>query len=248
MSSEDTSRPRVAIIGAAGGIGSALSKRLAASGAHLHLAGRSEDPLRALADELDAPFEALDAQDFDAVEGFVAKASEDGALRGLVNLAGSILLKPAHRTTRKDLDEALGQNVATAFATVRAAAQHMRREGGSVVLMASSASTVGLPNHEAIAAAKGGVAAIAQAAAASYATNGLRVNALAPGLVRTPMSRRITENERSLEASIAMHPLGRIGEPDDVASLITWLVSEESSWVTGQVWSIDGGLASLKGR
>ena len=88
----------------------------------------------------------------------------------------------------------------------------------------------------------------AVSAAATYASSGVRVNAVAPGLVKTPMTSRIVENEVARKASLALHPLGRLGEPQDVASLIAWLLGPESAWVTGQVWAVDGGLSSLKGR
>ena len=84
--------------------------------------------------------------------------------------------------------------------------------------------------------------------AVALADKRIRVNAVAPGLTRTPMTRGIVENELSLKASTALHPLGRIGEPDDIASLIAWLLGPQSEWVTGQVWSVDGGLSSLKTR
>jgi NAD(P)-dependent dehydrogenase (short-subunit alcohol dehydrogenase family) len=105
-----------------------------------------------------------------------------------------------------------------------------------------------LSNHEAIAAAKGAINGLVLSAAASYAPRGIRVNAVAPGLVRTPMTSRITGNEASLKASTAMHALGRIGEPEDVASGLAWLLDPAQSWVTGQILGIDGGLGSLRGR
>jgi len=85
-------------------------------------------------------------------------------------------------------------------------------------------------------------------AAASYAARGIRVNCVAPGLVRTPLTARLTNNESSLKSSLAMHALGRLGEPGDVVRAIAWLLSPEQSWVTGQVLGIDGGLASVRPR
>jgi len=105
-----------------------------------------------------------------------------------------------------------------------------------------------LPSHEAIAAAKAGVVGLVRSAAATYAAKGIRVNAVEPGLVDTPMSAGITGNEMMLRASTAMHPLGRIGRPEEIASLITWLLSDSGSWVTGQVIGVDGGLGSLRAK
>jgi 3-oxoacyl-[acyl-carrier protein] reductase len=114
--------------------------------------------------------------------------------------------------------------------------------------VSSAAAGYGLPNHEVIAAAKAGVAGLVRSAAATYAARGLRFNAIAPGLLETPMTERITGNEKALEASQAMHALGRIGSPDEAASLIAWLLGPDAAWVTGQIWGIDGGLSSVKAR
>ena len=124
----------------------------------------------------------------------------------------------------------------------------MTATGGSVVLVSSAAARVGLVNHEAIAAAKAGVIGLTLSAAATYAPRGIRVNCVAPGLVRTPMTARLTANEASLKASTAMHALGRVGDPADVAGAIDWLLGPDSGWVTGQVLGIDGGLATVRPR
>src|SRR5690606_21524138 len=112
--------------------------------------------------------------------------------------------------------------------------------------LSTAAASTGLINHEAVAAAKAAVEGLTRSAAATYARSNIRCNAVAPGLVNTPMAERITKNPASLEASKAMHPLGRIGEPEDVASAIAWLVAPEQTWVTGQVLGVDGGLARLR--
>jgi NAD(P)-dependent dehydrogenase (short-subunit alcohol dehydrogenase family) len=117
-----------------------------------------------------------------------------------------------------------------------------------VVLLASAAARTGLPNHEAIAAAKGGVIGLALSAAATYSKAKIRFNVVAPGLVRTDATARITESPAGSKASLGMHPLGRLGEPEDVVAAIQWLLDPTQSWVTGQVIGVDGGLADLKIR
>jgi len=234
------------ILGAAGGIGSRIAHALAADGATLVLAGRSLERLTPLADALGAEAWTVDAADFAAVEALTSDtAARHGRVAGMVNAVGSILLKPAHLTSEAELAETLRLNLQTAFATVRAAGRVMT-QGGSVLLFSSAAAEAGLPNHEAIAAAKGAVAGLVRSAAATYAPRRLRVNALAPGLVATPLAARITGNPASLAASVAMHPLGRIGDPADLAAPARWLLDPASDWVTGQVIPVDGGMARLR--
>lgn len=180
-------------------------------------------------------------------EAFELAAKEFRTLSGAVNLCGSILLKPAHLTTDQEFADTIAANLTTAFNVLRAAARTMTA-GGSVVLMSTAATRIGLANHEAIAAAKAGVNGLVISAAATYAARGLRVNAVAPGLVRTPLAAKITGNELALKTSTALHPLGRIGEPADVAAAITWLLDPATTWVTGQVIGVDGGLSTVRAK
>lgn len=245
MTEESSQVTVFAVLGASGGIGGALARRLAEDGHRVILGGRRSTALESLAQEIDGvPFE-VDGREFDQVESFLERSGEEGRLAGVANCAGSLLLKPAHLTTAQELTDTLDANLRTAFAVVRAAGKTMRK-GGSVVLVSSAAAQIGLPNHEAIAAAKAAVAGLARSAAATYARRGLRVNAVAPGLVATPMTEKIVSNERARKASEALHALGRVGRPEEVAAAIAWLLDERSGWITGQVWGVDGGLASLK--
>jgi NAD(P)-dependent dehydrogenase (short-subunit alcohol dehydrogenase family) len=134
------------------------------------------------------------------------------------------------------------------FSVLRAAAPILSRGGGSVVLVSSAAARIGLPNHEAVAAAKAGVLGLARSAAATYASRGVRVTVVSPGLVRTPLAARIVDHEPSLRASAAMHALGRIGEPEEVARMIAFLLAPEQGWITGQEFGVDGGLGTLRAR
>ena len=169
-------------------------------------------------------------------------------LDGAVNCVGSLLLKPAHITTDTEWANTIALNLSTAFYLVRAATKKMTKEGGSIVLISTAAAQTGLANHEAIAAAKGGVIGLTLSAAASYAARRIRVNSVAPGLVESQLTERITSRDNARQASLSMHALGRLGRPDDVARAITWLLDPEQDWVTGQVIGVDGGLGSVRAR
>ncbi len=238
----------IVLLGAYGGIGSELARRLASKGYRLMLAGRNPEKLALLAKELGAASEVVDATDSAQIENCVAHAAETfGGLHGIANCFGSLILKPAHLTTDAELDETLAVNLRSAFATVRAAARNMK-QGGSVVLCSSAAARLGMANHEAIAAAKAGILGLTLAAAASYASRNIRINAVAPGLTRTPLTERITGNETMAKGSLNMHALGRFGEPADVASAMEWLLDPQQQWITGQVMGVDGGLATIRAR
>ena len=240
---------RVLVIGAAGGIGSALVRRLVASGGKVFLAGRDATRLETLATELGMPWGTVEATDPDAIDALADRAtSELGGLDGLANCAGSILLKPAHLTSAADWNATIATNLTSAFGCVRAGGRLMKGEGGSVVLVSSAAARVGLANHEAIAAAKAGIIGLVLSAAATYAKQKVRFNAVAPGLVRTPLSKGLLSSELAEKASVVLHPLGRLGEPDEVAAAIQWFLDPAQGWITGQVLGIDGGLADLRGR
>jgi NAD(P)-dependent dehydrogenase (short-subunit alcohol dehydrogenase family) len=236
---------RYAIIGATGGIGSALARMLRQRGGEPILLGRSAERLAPLAEELRAASLVVDAAKIEELEQAVLSL---GAIQGIVNCAGSILLKPAHLVSEAEWRQTIDTNLTTAFATVRAGAKALMAQGGSIVLCATAAARTGMANHEAIATAKGGVIGLTLSAAATYAPRNIRVNCVAPGLVDTPLAARITANEAALKMSVGMHALGRIGKPADVASGIAWLLDPENSWVTGQTLGIDGGLGTVRAR
>ena len=248
MNAHADSGPATLIFGAYGGIGAALARRLHEEGVPLALSGRDEPKLTTLADELGALALPADASDFDAVDAVVARTVEHfGGVAAVVNCAGSLLLKPAHMTKSDEFRTTIDASLTTSFAILRSSVRPMMKSGsGSLVFVSTAAALHGLPNHEAIAAAKGGVDALVRSAAATYGKAGIRVNAVAPGLVATPLTSRITGSEAARAASEAMHALGRIGTPDDVVGAIRWLLSEEASWVTGQTLGVDGGLAAVR--
>jgi NAD(P)-dependent dehydrogenase (short-subunit alcohol dehydrogenase family) len=235
------------IVGAAGGIGQELCALIAQSGGEAYLVGRTAARLAPLAQQYGWGYSGADAADWEQLDAAISAAQGTlGGIQSAVCLAGSLLLKPAHLTSRSDLEQTMQANLVTAFGLVRACAPRMVAEGGSIVLMSSSAGRIGLSNHEAIAMCKAGVEGLVRSAAATYAGRGVRVNAIAPGLVQTPLTEKIWSNPRSAEASRSMHALGRLGEPGDIARAIFWLMSPAQSWVTGQTLAVDGGLGSIK--
>src|SRR5271157_305806 len=238
------------VLGATGGIGSAVCSLLVARGDSVLAAGRDPEKLAYLrANQHGVTAIEADARDPGAVARAVVAAAElTGSLDGVVNCVGSILLKPAHLTSVEEWQATLDVNLSTAFLAVKYGAKALGGRGGSIVLVASAAAQVGLANHEAVAAAKAGVMGLMRSAAATYAAQGVRVNCVAPGLVRTPLTERITASPTAARTSLAMHPLGRLGEPGDVARAIVFLLDPENDWITGQVVGVDGGLGSLKVR
>ncbi|MFZ4115287.1 MAG: SDR family NAD(P)-dependent oxidoreductase [Chthoniobacterales bacterium] len=251
-----TDRPVALVIGASGGIGSSVVASLLSKGWDVIAAARDHEKLESALAPLNnqsgrLKIGVLDASNSSEVTSFFdSTVTECGRLDGVVNCAGSILLKPAHLISNEEFEETLSLNLKTAFYLLRPSVRLMMKQptGGSIVFCSSVAAQRGLINHEAIAAAKAGIEGMALAAAATYASYNIRVNCVAPGLIRTGLTQKFTENEAILKKSAAMHPLGRIGEPTEVASAITWFLDPIQSWVTGQVLSVDGGLGNLQAR
>ncbi|CEM01672.1 unnamed protein product [Vitrella brassicaformis CCMP3155] len=229
------------------GIGRALAMRMSARGVPVHLASRSEDHLKQLASELpNTTYTVCDV----TKEGDIKRAYEEandqaGAIQGLAYAVGSIVLKPYKSVTRKDLMQTFELNAACAIEAATTCAPTLKDSGGSIVLFSTVACHVGLPNHTIIAAAKGAVESATRSLAVDLAPD-VRVNCIAPSLTRSSLSASMTKSEAMANAIAAIHPLGRIGEPDDIASLAAFLLTnEDSGWITGQVIGVDGGRSTL---
>ncbi len=240
---------RYLIFGATGGIGGSLVRLLTAEGNQVAISGRNADSLSRLQAETGAtPFPG-DLEEWDRAKEIVESAAEYlGGLDGVASCIGSLLLKPAHLTTRDQYDSVLATNLTTSFGIVRAATKALFSSGGSIVLTATAAAKTGIANHDAIATAKAGVIGLTQSPAATYAPRKIRLNCVAPGLVETPLSEAILSNPAGRLASEQMHPLGRIGNAEEIARSIAWLLSPDQGWITGQILAVDGGLSSLLPR
>jgi len=241
--------PVILITGATGGIGKATARRLHARNFNLIVSGRNLTALSVLGSELNATSLAADLTEPDQVNGLIQDAlAVHGRIDGIIHAVGSMMLKPAHITTIEEFRSTLELNLFSAFYLLKFGAKAMMDSGGAFVFFSTVATAIGLPNHEAITAAKSGIDGMVISAAATYANKKIRVNAVAPGLTDTPLASRITGNETSLKASIALHPLGRIGNVEDIASAAEWLIDPQQSWVTGQILRVDGGLSTVRSR
>jgi len=233
------------IYGGNGGIGAATARALKSQGFGLHLAGRNAASLQALAAELDAGFSVADVED---PASFAAVTAEAGpALSALVYAVGTITLKPLTRLTADEFTRDFRVNALGAVLAVQAALPALKAHDGqaSVLLFSSVAVQQGFASHASISMAKGAVEGLTRALAAELAPR-LRVNCIAPSLTRTPLAAALTGNEQMAQAIAQMHAMGRLGMPDDIAALAAFLVSDQASWITGQVFGVDGGRSSLR--
>lgn len=238
------------ITGATGAIGSALAHRLSARGCELVLTARDTTELDTLAATLPGHTLVLpgDVTDPATVALLLDKAqSALGPITGLAHCVGSTLIRPLHLTAEADLEALFRLNYFSAFHVLKAfiAAALKHKQPGSAVLIGTLVARAGFPNHEAIAGAKAAVAALAMGAAATYAEKGIRVNCVHPGLTRSTLSARLTGTPEAIERNARMNPMGMIGEGDDSAAVIDFLLSEQARWITAQQWGVDGGHAVI---
>jgi NAD(P)-dependent dehydrogenase (short-subunit alcohol dehydrogenase family) len=236
------------VTGASSGIGAAIARRCADEGSRVLAVGRDEERLAATvahAPDLITPCIA-DLTEAGAGEACVRAAldAHGGRLDGLVHAAGTVLRNedPA-ATTDETFDRIIDENLGAAFRLVRAALPALAEAGdAAIVLCGSQLAHIGIAGYASYSAAKGGVTALSRALAVQVGPQGVRVNVLAPGVVKTPMAYVDREDFDEREATIAgMHPLRRIGQPEDMAGPAVFLLSADSAWMTGQVLHVDGG-------
>jgi NAD(P)-dependent dehydrogenase (short-subunit alcohol dehydrogenase family) len=236
------------ITGAAGGLGRAVAARLHERGWRLALVSRD-------AQRLDGapPGAVTIAADCSSAEGAahaVAACREHfgRAPDRLAHCAGSVLLAPLHRTSTEQYRDVMRANLDTAFFTLGAFIKGCldAKQPGAAVLVSSVVARIGVLNHEAVAAAKAGVEGLARSAAATYAGRGLRVNVIAPGILRTPATERLFAGPGAEQGIAAQYPLGRYGAAEDAAGAMAWLLSDDAGWVTGQVLPVDGGFTAVR--
>lgn len=235
----------VLIFGATGGVGSALARRLSEQGVELHLSGRDVDRLQALGRALSCPVSQADVLEEGAVDRVVSEAGDP--IEGLVYSVGSVTLKPLGRISDADMLRDFRLNALGAASAVRSALPALKRSGSaSVVLFSTVAAGRGFAFHGSVAMAKGAVEALTRSLAAELSP-AIRVNCIAPSLTRTSLTAGLIATDSAAAAMARAHPLQRVGEPEDIAATAAFLLSDQASWITGQVFGVDGGRSTLAG-
>mgnify|MGYP000855281850 FL=1 len=249
LTTQGTRMEKVALItGASGGLGQALAARLDAAGWKLVLAGRDGERLGAAYDSRHLQIVGDCSTAAGARNILDAARAQHMLPVALAHCVGNIRLGALHRMSETDFMDCLSANLISAFHTLAAFVGALReaRSPGAAVLVSSAAARIGTPNHEAVAAAKAGLEGLVRGTAASYAGNGIRVNAVAPGIMDTPAAAGIIGSATAREAAAKQYPLPGIGVPDELAELMAWLLSGQAARVTGQTWSMDAGFSTIR--
>jgi 3-oxoacyl-[acyl-carrier protein] reductase len=235
------------ITGASGGIGAAIARALHGAGATVGLSGTRQEPLEALAADLGGRAHVLPCNlgDKDAVEGLPKQAiAAMGSLDIVVNNAGITRDQLFMRMSDADWDDVLNVNLTSAMRLCRAAVRPMMKaRWGRIVNVGSVVGSIGNPGQVNYAAAKAGLEGMTKSIAHEVATRGITANVVAPGFIATPMTDKLTEDQKA--ALFAKIPAGRMGTPEEVAGAALYLASPEAGYVTGAVLHVNGGLAML---
>jgi NAD(P)-dependent dehydrogenase (short-subunit alcohol dehydrogenase family) len=229
------------IFGATGSVGSSLAEQLKNSGNDIHLVARNESEVKAIAEKLDCSYTVTDVLE----DGFIEKIKSDiNEIKGIAYCVGSIDLKPLRMVTEADMNKCMKLNLYSAIEAIKGYQEILKKNKGSVVLFSTVAAQRGFTNHTIIASAKAAVEGLTVTLAAEFAPN-IRVNCVAPSLSKSKIAEPMLKNPAIAEGIAKAHPLKRLGEGKDSAALAKFLITEDSSWVTGQVIAVDGGRSKL---
>ena len=229
------------IFGATGSIGSSLAEQLKNSGYGIHLVARNESEVSSIAERYGCDFTVVDVLE----DNFIEKVKTDvPEIKGIAYCVGSIDLKPLRMITEQDFNKCMKLNLYSAVEAIKGYQESLKKNKGSIVLFSTVAAQRGFTNHTIIASAKAAVEGLTVSLAAEFAPN-IRVNCIAPSLTKSKIAEPMLKNTTIAEGIAKAHPLKRLGEGKDSASLAKFLITEDSSWVTGQIIAVDGGRSKL---
>jgi len=229
------------IFGATGSVGSSLAEQLKNSGIDIHLVARNESEVKAIAEKLGCSYTVADVLE----DGFIEKVKSDiNDIKGIAFCVGSIDLKPLRMVTEADMNKCMKLNLYSAIEAIKGFQESLKKNKGSVVLFSTVAAQRGFTNHTIIASAKAAVEGLTVTLAAEFAPH-IRVNCIAPSLSKSKIAEPMLKNPAIAEGIAKAHPLKRLGEGKDSAALAKFLITEDSSWITGQIIAVDGGRSKL---
>ena len=229
------------IFGATGSIGSSLAEKLKNSGNELHLVARNEEAVQIIAEKLSCTYTVADVLENDFIEKVKSDVPE---AKGIAYCVGSIDLKPLRMVKEQDFNSCMKLNLYSAVEVIKGYQESLKKNKGSIVLFSTVAAQRGFTNHAIIASAKAAVEGLTVSLAAEFAPN-IRVNCIAPSLTNSKIAEPMLKNKVLAEGIAKAHPLKRLGEGQDSAALAKFLLTDESSWMTGQIIAVDGGRSKL---
>tara|TARA_B100001250_G_scaffold301335_1_gene263039 strand:- start:253 stop:969 length:717 start_codon:yes stop_codon:yes gene_type:complete len=231
------------IIGATGSVGSSLSKLINDNSLEAHLVAKNEEEVSKISDETGFSYSVADVLETNFIEK-IEKDLNGIDIMGIAYCVGSIDLKPINLVTKKDYLNSFGLNFFPVIDLIKKFQENLKKNKASIVLFSTVAVKQGFPNHSIISPVKASLEGLTVSLASELAPN-IRVNCIAPSLSNSKMANKMLKNSKISEAIAKQHPLKRLGEGIDSASLAKFLLSDESSWITGQIIGVDGGRSTV---